>query len=320
MQPCDCRNFVLFVLAFYHVALSRGQLAAVDGAAPRQCVARRRSGRKVSRGRSARGVARAGGWRIRRSGRDCRSSVRLRLHDRCRREDRQLRSQGIHRHRACAVPRREDRQAEVALRVSGEVHDVVPGRSALHADCRWRQALHARRRRRSHLLQGRLGRNHLEEKSAEGIPHENRDVGLRQPSADRRQEAHLPGRRRWHARRGARQERRLRDLAIVVVARARLLAADDHRGRRQTSTSPGPAERAQRRRSRNRQRALVGSVRGHQRFDHHVARSLGPICFSGRVREQVAARRDVGRWIVGQRWCGATNRSTASRPSTCSHS
>ena len=228
----------------YLGALLCGQLAAVDGAAPRQCVARRWSGRKVSRGRPARGVARAGGGRIRRSGRDRRSSIRLRLHERGERKNRQFRPQGVHGHRACAVPRREDRQAEVALRISGEVHDVVPGRSALHADCRWRQALHARRRRRSHLLQGRLGRHHLEEKSAEGIPHENRDVGLRQPSTDRRQEAHLPGRRRRNARRGARQERRLRDLAIVIIARARLFAADDHRSRRQTPTSPGPAERA----------------------------------------------------------------------------
>ena len=175
-------QFVLFVLASTSVALLCGQLAAVDGTAPRQCVARRWSRGKVSRGRSARGVARTGGRRICRTGRDRRSGVRLRLQDRCRRQNRQLRPQGIHGHRACAVSRREDRQAEVALRLSGEVHDFVPGRSALHADCRWRQALHARRRRRPHLLQGRLGRHRLEEKSAEGIPHENRDVGLCQPS------------------------------------------------------------------------------------------------------------------------------------------
>ena len=41
---------------------------------------------------------------------------------------------------------------------------------------------------------------------------------------------------------------------------------------------------------------------------------------SRRLREQVAAGRAGRRWLVGRNQSGATSRSTASRPSTCSHS
>ena len=129
--------------------------------------------------------------------------LRLRLHDRA-----DVKVDNFDRKEFTGIERvlclDEATGKRVASRLPGEVHDVVPGRSALHADHRWRQTLHARRRRQSHLLPGRVGRCRVAERFAEGIPHENRNVGLRQPSAHRRQQTHLPGRRRWHACRGAR--------------------------------------------------------------------------------------------------------------------
>ena len=92
----------------------------------------------------------------------------------------------IHRQRARAVPQRRDRQGNLAARISGEVHDLVPGRPALHAGRRRRQSVHARCRRQPHLLRCRHRQHPLAKESAEGVQHEDGAVGLRGPPAHRR--------------------------------------------------------------------------------------------------------------------------------------
>jgi hypothetical protein len=201
----------------------------------------------------------------------------------------------------------------VALRLSGEIHDVVPGRSALHAivdgDKLYTLAAEATsfasRPTRATSLEENLPKEY-HTKTAMGY--------ASHPLIDGRSSFAWPAamaRTPWR-----RQERWFRNLAIVVVA-SRLLAAHDYRGRgkRQLLLARPNALRAV---DPKQAKSTGRSVRCHQRFDHHVARSLEPNTFFRRVREQVAARRDVG---DGSSANGvATNRSTASRPSMCSRS
>ena len=103
-----------------------------------------------------------------------------------------------------------------------------------------------------------------------------------------------------------------------IGARARLLAAHDHRGRRQAAAHRRAAQRRFLRRPGNRQRVLVAALRGHQRVDHHDAAAMEELPVHRRIFQQNPACSSWPPIVRRRKSCGATSRSTASRRSTCS--